>query len=152
MSAFLKWESCYGNTEPDHRVHQRPELLMKRIWTTLVLASGFAVSACSPASGPAAGIGAHSASVATLQRVNTQAHACWLKDTEFAEYGIIPELDTTSTPRLLIIPRGKPQALPKAVIVASAGNAQFYGPLSASPMAGRINSDISRWASGGTGC
>jgi len=125
---------------------------MKSISSVLVLASGLAVSACAPASGPAAGVGSNSLAVSTLQRVNSQAHACWLKDSAFADYGIVPELDTTSTPRLLIIPRGKPQALPKAVIVASAGNAQFYGPLSASPLAGRINGDISRWASGGTGC
>ncbi len=118
----------------------------------LVLISGFAVSACSPASGPSSGISSSSQSVSTLQRVNSQAHACWLKDKAFADYGIVPELDTTSTPRLLIIPRGKPQSLPQAVIVASAGSAQFYGPLSASPLSGRINNDISRWASGGTSC
>jgi len=125
---------------------------MKKIWSMLVLASGLAVTACSPASGPPAGTSSNSAAVSTLQKVNSQAHACWLKDSAFADYGIVPELDTTSTPRLLLIPRGKPQALPRAVIVASAGTAQFYGPLSASPMADRINSDISRWASGGSGC
>jgi hypothetical protein len=118
----------------------------------IVLMSGLTVSACSPASGPATGTSSNSIAVSTLQRVNSQAHACWLKDKAFADYGIVPELDTTSTPRLLIIPRGKPQSLPQAVIVASAGNAQFYGPLSASPLAGRMSGDISRWASGGTGC
>ena len=94
----------------------------------------------------------HSQSVSTLQRVNSQAHICWLKDSAFKDYGIIPELDTTSTPRLLVIPRGKPQALPQAVIVASADSAQFYGPLSTSPLSARINTDITRWASGSTGC
>ncbi|MEM5492117.1 hypothetical protein [Hoeflea sp. AS16] len=128
------------------------ETMMKPITSVLVLVSGLAVSACSPASGPATGISSNSAAVSTLQKVNAQAHACWLKDKQFAEYGIVPELDTTSTPRLLIIPRGKPQSLPQAVIVASADNAQFYGPLSSSPLAGRINSDITRWASGGSGC
>ena len=118
----------------------------------LLLVSGFALSACSPASAPPAGMSGNSLAVATLQKVNSQAHACWLKDGDFAAYGIVPELDTTSTPRLLIIPRGKPQSLPQAVIVASAGGAQFYGPLSTSPLAGRIDSDISRWASGATGC
>jgi len=125
---------------------------MKKILSMLVAASGLALAACAPASGPPAGVSANSAAVSTLQKVNSQAHACWLKDRAFAEYGIVPELDTTSTPRLLIIPRGKPQSLPKAVIVASADNAQFYGPLSTTPLAGRINSDISRWASGATGC
>ncbi|MCY0147253.1 hypothetical protein OEG84_05890 [Hoeflea sp. G2-23] len=125
---------------------------MKPICSMLVLASGLAVSACSPSPGPGAGLDGHAASVSTLQRINTQAHACWLKDSDFADYGIIPELDTTSTPRLLVIPRGKPQSLPKAVIVAPASNAQFYGPLSTTPLASRINGDISRWASGAVGC
>ena len=125
---------------------------MKSISSMLVLASGLALSACAPSIGPATGVGSNSLAVSTLQKVNSQAHACWLKDSAFADYGIVPELDTTSTPRLLIIPRGKPQALPQAVIVASAGNAQFYGPLSTSPLAGRINGDISRWATGATGC
>ncbi|SOE08541.1 hypothetical protein SAMN05877838_0264 [Hoeflea halophila] len=125
---------------------------MKHLPMMLVIASFMALSACAPASGPPAGTGSNTLAVATLQKVNSQAHACWLSDKDFAEYGIVPELDTTSTPRLLIIPRGKPQSLPKAVIVASAGKAQFYGPLSTSPLAGRINGDISRWASGATGC
>ncbi|WP_412049162.1 hypothetical protein ACK6D9_15355 [Hoeflea sp. Naph1] len=126
---------------------------MKSIWPALALvATGFALSACAPSSGPGAGLDGHAASISTLQRINTQAHACWLKDSDFKEYGIIPELDTTSTPRLLVIPRGKPQSLPKAVIVASASSAQFYGPLSSTPLASRINGDISRWASGAVGC
>lgn len=98
------------------------------------------------------GAGAHAKAVATLQRVNSRAHACWLKDSDFKDYGLVPELDTTSTPRLLVVPRGKPQSLPQAVIVASAGGAQFYGPLTSSPLAGRINNDISRWAAGAAGC
>ena len=125
---------------------------MKQISSMLVVASGLVLAACAPASGPPASVSVNSAAVSTLQKVNSQAHACWLKDSAFAEYGIVPELDTTSTPRLLIIPRGKPQSLPKAVIVASANTAQVYGPLSTTPLAGRINSDISRWASGTTGC
>jgi hypothetical protein len=125
---------------------------MNKISLMLVLVSGLALSACGPASGPPAGMGSNAIAVATLQKVNSQAHSCWLKDSAFAAYGIVPELDTTSTPRLLIIPRGKPQSLPQAVIIASAGSAQFYGPLSTSPLAGRIDADISRWASGGTGC
>jgi len=125
---------------------------MNQISSMLVAASGLTLAACSPAAGPAAGVGSNAVAVSTLQKVNSQAHACWLKDSAFAEYGIVPELDTTSTPRLLIIPRGKPQSLPRAVIVASADSAQFYGPLSTTPLAGRINSDISRWASGATGC
>ncbi|MDP2119095.1 MAG: hypothetical protein Q8K28_04260 [Hoeflea sp.] len=126
---------------------------MNRISTLLVAATGLALSACAPAAvSPPSGLSAHAQSIATLQRVNAQAHACWLKDSDFKDYGLVPELDTTSTPRVLVVPRGKPQSLPKAVIVASSNGAQFYGPLATSPLAGRINEDISRWARGATGC
>ncbi|OCW58727.1 hypothetical protein AWJ14_00420 [Hoeflea olei] len=117
-----------------------------------VVALALALSGCGPSSKPPSASGAHAAAVATLQRVNTQAHACWLKDSAFSGYGIVPELDTAGTPRLLVVPRGKPQSLPQAVIVASADRAQFYGPLSSAPIATRINSDISRWAAGRAGC
>tara|TARA_R110002020_G_scaffold35735_10_gene107764 strand:+ start:5144 stop:5554 length:411 start_codon:yes stop_codon:yes gene_type:complete len=130
----------------------RPETLMKHVWPMFVVAPGLMLSACTPAASPPKGPSAHAQSVSTLQRVNSQAHACWLKDSDFKAYGIVPELDTTSIPRILIIPRGKPQSLPQAVIVASAGQAQFYGPLSSQPLATRINTDISRWAAGGAGC
>ena len=125
---------------------------MHRYWPLPAILSAFALSGCSPATAPSSGIGSNAAAVATLQRINSQAHACWLRDNAFADYGIVPELDTAGTPRLLVIPRGKPQSLPKAVIVASADSAQFSGPLSTSPLAGRMNSDISRWARGSSGC
>lgn len=125
---------------------------MIRICGFAAIAVAMAVSGCAAPAPRASGPGAHALAVATLQKVNAQAHSCWLGDSAFKEYGIVPELDTTSTPRVLIVPRGKPQSLPKAVIVASAGGAQFYGPLSATPLAGRISADISRWATGATGC
>jgi hypothetical protein len=125
---------------------------MKLSKTLFVPAVGLVLSACAPASGPPAGMSSNAIAVATLQRVNSRAHACWLSDSDFREYGLVPELDTTSTPRLLVVPRGKPQSLPQAVIVASAGGAQFYGPLASSPLAGRIGDDISRWAAGAAGC
>ncbi|MCY0153692.1 hypothetical protein OEG86_17310 [Hoeflea alexandrii] len=101
---------------------------MKLSKTLLVPAVGFVLSACAPASGPPAGMSSNAIAVATLQKVNSQAHACWLKDGDFAAYGIVPELDTTSTPRLLIIPRGKPQSLPQAVIIASARQCSVLRP------------------------
>lgn len=117
----------------------------------LVLGAVAGLAGCA-APAPQSGAGAHARAVATLQRVNALAHTCWLKDSDFRDYGLVPELDTTSTPRLLVVPRGKPQALPKAVIVASADGAQFYGPLAASPLSTRIQDDISRWAGGASGC
>lgn len=128
------------------------ELNMKTKWPVAIVCLMFALQGCgSTAPGPS-GASAHSIAVSTLQKVNAKAHECWLKDADFKAYGIVPELDTSGTPRLLVIPRGKPQSLPQAVIVASTGSAQFYGPLHASPLGPRIQADISRWASGGAGC
>lgn len=90
--------------------------------------------------------------VATLQKVNTQAHDCWMGDKAFKAYGLIPELDTTGTPRILVIPKGKPQALPKLVIAANGRAVSTFGPLAQSPLAPRINADVARWANGGTSC
>ena len=90
--------------------------------------------------------------VATLQRVNTQAHDCWMDDKAFKAYGLIPELDTTGTPRILVIPKGKPQSLPKLVIAANGRAVSTFGPLAQSPLAPRINADVARWASDSTSC
>ena len=95
---------------------------------------------------------AHGQSVSILQRINSSAYECWAKDEAFKAYGIIPELDTTGTPRILIIPRGKPQSLPKLVITATGKSVQTFGPLAGSPLAPRINADVARWAAGGDGC
>ena len=90
--------------------------------------------------------------IATLQKVNSAAYACWPKDKSLKAYGIIPELDTTGTPRILLVPKGKPQALPKLVIAANGRQISTFGPLMEGAEGGRINADIARWAAGGTDC
>lgn len=94
----------------------------------------------------------HALAVSALQHVNSQAYACWPKDKDFKAYGIIPELDTTGTPRILVIPKGKPQSLPKLVITAAGKGVTSFGPLAQSALAPRINADLNRWAAGATGC
>jgi hypothetical protein len=119
----------------------------------LVLAALLALSACqTKPNRPAVPTPSSGGAVATLQRINASAYECWRGDKAFKAYGIIPELDTTGTPRILIIPKGKPQALPKLVITAVGKSVQTFGPLAQSPLAPRINSDVARWAAGGTGC
>lgn len=90
--------------------------------------------------------------IATLQKVNSAAYGCWPKDKTLKAYGIVPELDTTGTPRILLVPKGKPQALPKLVIAANGRQVSTFGPLMEGAEADRINSDIARWAAGDTGC
>lgn len=117
-----------------------------------IITAGFMAASCSTTAPPQARSTGTSISVSTLQRINTQAHRCWLTDTEFKAYGIVPELNTTGTPRLLVIPRGKPQSLPQLVVTASGAAPQVYGPLAASPLAPRIEKDVARWAAGATTC
>lgn len=117
----------------------------------LLTAAILVPAACSPAADTPR-MSSHAVAVATLQKVNTQAHQCWLTDADFKAYGIIPELDTTGTPRILLIPRGKPRALPNLVIAANGSALQVYGPLAASPLAPRISADVSRWSKGAVGC
>lgn len=125
---------------------------MKRL-TLPVLAASLALASCNTSPKPSGEMSsAHSQAVALLQDVNSSAHDCWLKDADFAAYGIVPELDTSGTPRLLLVPRGKPQALPNLVIAASGRSVQTYGPLAQSPLAPRINADVLRWAGGSKDC
>jgi hypothetical protein len=124
---------------------------MKRAAALIVSAAMFA--ACTPK--PKVTVvkpSSHAVAVATLQKVNTQAHDCWMTDKAFKSYGLIPELDTTGTPRILVIPKGKPQALPKLVIASNGRSVSTFGPLAEGDMADRINADVARWASGSTGC
>ncbi|MFN3546310.1 MAG: hypothetical protein ACK4U0_02365 [Mesorhizobium sp.] len=114
-------------------------------------AIGLVAASCSATERPVQPTGP-TTSVSTLQRINTQAHRCWLTDADFKAYGIVPELNTTGTPRLLVIPRGKPQALPQLVVTAAGSTPQVYGPLAASPLSPRIEKDVARWAAGGTSC
>lgn len=125
---------------------------MKKLF--VLFAAAFALTACQskPNRPSLPGPSAHAQSVSALQRVNATAYACWGKDKAFKAYGIIPELDTTGTPRILVIPKGKPQALPKLVITAQGKSVQTFGPLAQSPLAPRINADVARWAAGGAGC
>jgi hypothetical protein len=123
---------------------------MKKL--TFALAALLALTACQTKPNRSSVPSPSPGAVATLQRINASAYECWSKDKAFKAYGIIPELDTTGTPRILVIPKGKPQALPKLVITAAGKNVQTFGPLAQSPMAPRINADVARWAAGGTGC
>lgn len=90
--------------------------------------------------------------VGTLQRINANAYECWAKDAAFKAYAIIPELDTTGTPRILLVTKGKAQGLPKLVVTASGRSVQTFGPLAQSPLGPRINADVTRWAKGAQSC
>jgi hypothetical protein len=124
--------------------------------TLVLFGSLVLLSACQKTDGFAPlAIRDNSASVAMLQKVNDSAQNCWGKDKEFRALRIIPELDTiTGNPRILVVEAKKAQGLPKLVIEAPGKPAKVasYGPLAQGPMAGRINSDVARWAGGNASC
>ena len=128
-------------------------MITARRLTALSLAAvaAAALAGCNQTPKPSSG-SAHAQAVSTLQKVNTQAHQCWLKDDAFKDYGIVPELDTSGTPRLLVIPRGKPQSLPQLVIAAMGADVSLYGPLTDSALSPRIKADVGRWSKGASGC
>ena len=78
---------------------------------------------------------------------------CWFSgDPAFAAYVYTPEINA-GTPRILIVQKDEPTALPLLVIEAKGrANADIYGPLLASAEGPRIRADLDRWIKGGRGC
>lgn len=103
------------------------------------------------------GMNDNSAAIALLQRVNANAHTCWVRsgDKDFRGYSLIPELDTRAgKPRILIVETKASQGLPKLVIEAdgSPPKVTAYGPLAQGPLSTRIKTDVDRWTAGGSSC
>jgi hypothetical protein len=116
----------------------------------LIVLSGCQSSKQNPA-------GENSAAIALLQRVNTNAHTCWVrsKDKDFQGYSVIPELDTQAgKPRILVVDKKAAQGLPKLVIEADGKpvKAAAYGPLLNEPAGDRIGADLKRWTGGSNSC
>ena len=89
---------------------------------------------------------------------------CWFKskDGAFTDYRLANELNSPAgRPRLLLVPRSRPDDLPLLVIQAenkgSTASGRFadiqtYGPLLSSENGARIREDVTRWAGGNTAC
>ena len=114
-------------------------------------------SACvtdEPVGGPLVAEVAAPTPTAALQRIATNASRCWTGGA-IGRYAVIPELDTQAgKPRILLIEKGNRSGLP-ALVIESEGNPtklRSFGPLTRTPLSNRINSDIIRWSTGGSGC
>lgn len=96
--------------------------------------------------------------------IGKAAQTCWFakNETAFATYRLADEVNSHSgRPRLLLVPKHDPSALPVLVIQAETkgdaasgtySDVQAYGPLLSSPHASRITGDVQRWASGDMSC
>lgn len=132
---------------------------MNRVALAFLVAAAAGLTSCqSGAPGPGQlDVSASDAAYPAMNRVLTQASACWFKsgNSDFASYKIASELDSYSgRPRLLIVPRNSPESRPLAVIQAegSPAKVQAFGPLMSAPVGNRIAADVKRWAGGGSGC
>mgnify|MGYP001470732225 CR=1 FL=1 len=110
-----------------------------------------------PAGGPLKIEVAGNSGIAALQRINERAQTCWIRsgDKAFAGLAVIPELDTrVGKPRLLVLRKGRPAALPDLVIEAHDKplKIETYGRLASGAQSARINGDVTRWATGQQSC
>ena len=130
---------------------------MKRFGTLLALTVATVLAGCAtsePVGGPLTVEVAAPTPRAALTRIAASAAQCWTRGA-VASYAVIPELDTTAgNPRILLIEKGKPGSLPALVIEGTAGPTRLrsFGPLAGTALSGRINADVIRWSTGGTGC
>lgn len=131
--------------------------LTKAYGGALALTCGLLAAGCAtdePLGGPLAIEVAAPTPNAALGRIASEAARCWTSG-EIADYAVIPELDTTAgRPRILLIEKGQPGALPALVIegTSSPTRLRSFGPLASDGISSRVNADIIRWSTGGTGC
>ena len=96
--------------------------------------------------------------------IAASAQKCWFGEraAAFSQYRLADETNSPAgRPRLLLVPKNEPTALPLLVIQAeqrgSAGTGtytelQAYGPLLAGPLGKSVENDVRRWAGGTADC
>lgn len=92
-----------------------------------------------------------------MERVAVGANRCWFKsgDSAFQAYEMAPELNSFSgKPRFLLVRKGHSDIRPVLVVQAEGRPAKLsaFGPLMNEPIRARISADVTRWASGSSGC
>ena len=109
-----------------------------------------ALAACQSSAPPAGTFADANALHASLSKT---METCWFSgDAAFAAYVYSPEINA-GTPRILVVPKGDPTALPLLVVETKGRSTiDFYGPLLVSEAGPRIRADLGRWSQGGTGC
>ena len=123
----------------------------------IALLSLLVLAACNQTTAP--DIAAGETPQTLMVRVAKAAQACWFarKDPAFRPYKMATELDSYSgQPRILIVPRNRPQGLPKLVAQAQRGSGgprfSAFGPLLQSKDGPRLSAQLNRWAAGSSTC
>jgi hypothetical protein len=126
--------------------------------TALLLGAALFSGCQSSAPGPGSlTVKASQRALPVMERIAIAASRCWFKtgDKRFRPYRMAPELNSFSgRPRILLVPRNRPQDRPLAVIEGQGDPAtiQAYGPLLSAPVGNRIATDIKSWTGGSTAC
>lgn len=101
---------------------------------------------------------------AIMVKIAKAAQTCWFKskDVAFRNYRLANEVNSPAgRPRILLVPKSDPSALPKLVVQAekkgdtTSGNftdIQAYGPILSTSSGSRITNDVKRWATGNGEC
>lgn len=99
-----------------------------------------------------------------MVKIAKAAQTCWFKskDVAFRNYRLANEVNSPAgRPRILLVPKSDPSALPKLVVQAekkgdtTSGNftdIQAYGPILSTSSGSRITNDVKRWATGNGEC
>ncbi len=120
----------------------------------VVLAAFLPLAACQSGGTPAPSAPASAESHALARKIGETIGRCWFGtgETAFAGYIYSPEPNAV-TPRVLIVHKDQPAERPVLVVEArGASTVDAYGPLLDTPNAGRIRSDLDRWAKGSDSC
>lgn len=124
--------------------------------TLCMIPAAALLAACSSKEKPVAAL--EIGALPVMERVALGANRCWFKskDPAFTAYRLAPELKSfTGTPRILVVKRNSPEALPLLVIQAQGHPAKLdaFGPLMQDPaINARVNKDVNNWARGGKSC
>jgi hypothetical protein len=125
-----------------------------RVGLTIALTTGSTLIAGCQSKSPAATEPASPAAHALARTIGQTIGRCWFAGGEnaFAGYIYSPEPNAV-VPRVLIVRKEQPAERPVLVVEATgAASVTSYGPLLQGPNGGRIQTDLDRWAKGGTSC
>lgn len=122
----------------------------------LVVAAGL-LAACQTSGPGNLTLQSSEAALPAMEHIALAANKCWFKgtDSQFSSYRIAPELNSHSgRPRILIVPRARPEDRPLAVVEGQGSPATIsaYGPLFGDPLGNRMAADLKRWNGGSSAC
>ena len=163
-------------TPPNPAQISSPRNLARRLWnlafraTTVINWPGIlctpllSLAACQLGPSQALSLKSNDDATQIMVAIASAAQTCWFKskDIAFSGYRLANEVNSPAgRPRVLLVPKRDPAALPLLVIQAerrgdtASGtytDIQTFGPILSSSQGKRITDDVKRWSSGNKDC